>query len=153
MKIGLISDTHNYLDPKVPAIFKGIDHILHAGDVCVPKVILDLEAIAPVTAVLGNNDSFLTLKETEKVELAGKKFMVHHIVSVHDANQAIRRRIAREHPDVMVFGHTHEPFNQVIGRTWFINPGYAGKPRFSLSRSVAILHCEAGNMRLELINL
>ena len=48
MKIGVISDTHDHLDPKVPALLTGVDHILHAGDIGLPWLILQLENIAPV---------------------------------------------------------------------------------------------------------
>lgn len=149
MKIGVISDTHNHFDPKIPGLFAGVDHILHGGDIGLPWVILELEQIAPVTAVLGNNDAGLSFKETEIIELGGRKFMVHHIVDVHRPSDVVKRRLAREHPDVLVFGHSHKPFNEVIGKRLYFNPGYAGKPRFSLERTVAILHCEPSGVRAE----
>jgi putative phosphoesterase len=149
MKIGVISDTHNYFDPKIPGLFAGVEHILHGGDIGLPAVILDLEQIAPVTAVLGNNDAGLAYKETEVLSLAGRKFLVHHIIDVHHPAEPIARRIARENPDVVVFGHSHKPFNAVLGRRLYFNPGYAGKPRFGAQRSVAILHCEPAGIRAE----
>jgi putative phosphoesterase len=149
VKIGVISDTHNHFDPKIPGLFAGVDHILHGGDIGLPWVILELEQIAPVTAVLGNNDAGLDFKETEIIELGGRKFMVHHIVDVHRPSDVVKRRLAREHPEVVVFGHSHKPFNEVIGRTLYFNPGYAGKPRFSLERTVAILHCKPSGVRAE----
>ena len=72
MKIGVISDTHGYLDPRVESLFQGVDHILHAGDIGYASIILELEFIAPVTAVNGNNDAELTFKETECVEQIGR---------------------------------------------------------------------------------
>src|SRR5216110_2710106 len=60
MKICIISDTHGFLDPKVPELFAGVERILHAGDVGPHSLLLELEAIAPVTAVLGNTDTWLT---------------------------------------------------------------------------------------------
>jgi putative phosphoesterase len=149
MRIGVISDTHNHLDPKLPQLFAGVDHILHGGDVGLPWIILELESIAPVTAVLGNTDEGLHYKETEVIELGGRKFLVHHIVDVHRPAEPLRRRIAREKPDVVVFGHSHKPFNQAIGKTLYFNPGYAGKPRFGQPRSVAILHCDTKGLRAE----
>ena len=71
MKLGLISDTHDYLDPRIPELFAGVDHILHAGDVGRPLLIVELEQIAPVTAVTGNTDEGLPLRETELVTLDG----------------------------------------------------------------------------------
>src|SRR4051794_7089889 len=117
MKIGVISDTHNHFDPKIRTLFAGVDHILHAGDIGLPWVILELESIAPTTTVLGNNDEGLSFKETEVVPLCGRKFLVHHIVNVRQPSETIARRIARERPDVVVFGHSHKPFNEVIGTT------------------------------------
>src|SRR5258705_3513061 len=57
LRIGVISDTHNFLDPKVPELFAGVDHILHAGDIGQARLILELEGIAPVTADLGKKNS------------------------------------------------------------------------------------------------
>ena len=153
MKIGVLSDTHGHFDPKIPKLFAGVDHILHGGDIGLPWLILELEQIAPVTAVLGNNDAGLEFQETEVAELDGRKFLLHHIVDPRKPADAIQRRIIRETPDVVVFGHTHKPFAEVMGRTLFFNPGYAGKPRFNLPRSVAILHCEADRIRPEFIEL
>ena len=153
MKIGVLSDTHGHFDPKIPKLFAGVDHILHGGDIGLPWLILELEQIAPVTAVLGNNDAGLEFQETEVAELHGRKFLLHHIVDPRKPADAIQRRIIRETPDAVVFGHTHKPFAEAMGRTLFFNPGYAGKPRFNLPRSVAILHCEADRIRPEFIEL
>jgi len=152
MKIGVISDTHNFLDPKIPELFAGVDHILHAGDIGSAWIIFQLEQIAPVTAVLGNNDLGLSFKETEIVELAGRKFMVHHIVNPQALDQPIARHILRQRPDVLVFGHTHKQFKETLGMLFF-NPGYAGRPKFGAARSVAILHCDEKEIRAELVAL
>lgn len=149
MKIGVISDTHNHLDPKILGIFAGVDHILHAGDIGLPWIIMELENIAPVTAVLGNNDAGLDFKDTEVVQLANRKFLVHHIVDTHHPAETLRRRIEKEKPDVVVFGHTHKSFNEQVGPVLYFNPGYAGKPRFGYPRSVAILHCDDKEIRPE----
>ena len=153
MKIGVISDTHGHLDSKIPKLFAGVDHILHGGDIGMPWLILELEQIAPVTAVLGNNDTGLDFRETELAELEGRKFLLHHIVDPRKPAESIQRRIIRENPDAVVFGHTHQPFHETIGRTLYFNPGYAGKPRFNLTRSVGILHCDCRGIRPELLAL
>ena len=153
MKLGVISDTHGHFDPKIPKLFVGVDHILHGGDIGLPWLILELEQIAPVTAVLGNNDVGLEFKETEVAEFDGRKFLVHHIVVPREPAKAIHRRIIREGPDVVVFGHTHKPFCETMGRTLYFNPGYAGKPRFNLARNVAILHCDMNGIRPEFFEL
>lgn len=153
MRIGVISDTHGFLDSRVPKIFDGVEHILHAGDIGYTSIILELENIAPVTAVLGNNDAGLNFNETEVVVLAGRKFLVHHIVSVHALHDVVRRRIEKEKPDVVVFGHTHQPHSETVGTTLYFNPGYAGKPRFNLERTVAVLHCDGDKLRAEFRSL
>jgi uncharacterized protein len=154
MKIGVISDTHNYLDPHIPLLFAGVDHILHAGDIGRPAILLELEQVAPVTAVGGNTDDpGFHYRQTELVQLAGRKFLLRHIVDPHARGDSLRERLARDHPDVVVFGHTHKPFCQTIGRVIFFNPGYAGKRRFLDKRSVAIFHCEPTGLRPEYLPL
>jgi len=153
LRIGVISDTHNFLDAKVPELFAGVDHILHAGDIGQARLILELEGIAPVTAVLGNTDSGLHYRETEIAELDGRKFLVHHIVNPHALDEALQGRLHREKPAVVIFGHTHKQFSETIGSTLFFNPGYAGKSRFGMPRSVAILRCTEKEIRAEFIPL
>jgi putative phosphoesterase len=153
MKIGVISDTHNFLDPKVFKLFLGVEHILHAGDIGSVPIISELEKIAPVTAVLGNNDGGLPFQETEIIELADKKFLVHHIVFPPAPSEKLKARIARERPDAVIFGHTHKRFCQTIDGILFFNPGYSGKPKFGVERSVAILHCVESEIRAEYLSL
>ena len=153
MKIGILSDTHGFFDPKINQLFAGVEHILHAGDVGPHSLLLELEAIAPVTAVLGNTDTWLDLKMTELAEIGGRKFLVHHIVNPHALTDELKDRLATSRPDAVVFGHTHKPFCQTLGGVLYLNPGYAGKQRFALERSVAILHCGVEEMRGEFIAL
>ena len=154
LRIGVISDTHNYFDPRIPQLFAGVEHILHVGDIGLPSIILALEQIAPVTAVAGNTDDpGFHYPTTGVVELARRKFLVHHIVNPQSLADPIRARIARERPDVVVFGHTHKPFCQTIGDTLFFNPGYAGKSRLGLERTAAILHCGEKKIRAEYLPL
>jgi putative phosphoesterase len=153
VKVGVLSDTHGHLDKKILKLFEGVDHILHAGDIGLPWLILELQQIAPVTAVLGNNDMGLEYKETEVVQLGGRKFLVHHIVTVGALEKKVHRRIIKENPDVVVFGHTHARFCQNIGQTLYFNPGYAGTPKHASARSVAILHCDESGITAEYTDL
>jgi len=153
VKIGVISDTHGHLDPKVESLFQGVDHILHAGDIGFASIILELEFVAPVTAVLGNNDPGLSFKETESLELGGKKIIVHHIVNPRELSDKLSHRIQRERPDLVVFGHTHRAFSETVNGIHFFNPGYAGKPKFGAERSVAILELDGGGFKPKFIRL
>jgi len=154
VKLGLISDTHDYLDPKVAKLFKGVDHILHAGDIGMPALLLELELIAPVTAVAGNTDDpTFGYRQTRLVKLADRKFLIHHIVDPHDLRDDLKSLCAKEQPDVVMFGHTHKPFCERINGMLFLNPGYAGKQRFDQPRSVALLHCHVKALRHEFISL
>jgi putative phosphoesterase len=137
--VGLISDTHGFLDPQVHEHFAGVDHIIHAGDIGWPSLVLELAAIAPVTAVRGNTDTHPGWPDTAVVRLDGRCLLVHHIVRPHRLHPDLARRLATEKPDAVVFGHTHAPFRQVIDGVWFVNPGSAGEGRNGQPRSLARL--------------
>lgn len=153
MKIGVISDTHDFLDPRVKELFAGVDHILHAGDIGTVWITFQLEQVAPVTAVTGNTDSGLRFKETELVILAGRKFIIQHIVDPRTPDERLRRLIATHTPDAVIFGHTHKAFDQAVNGTRFFNPGYAGRPKFNQPRSVAVFHCDNTGTTPEFISL
>jgi uncharacterized protein len=147
MKIGVISDTHGYFDPKLPGLFNGVEHILHGGDVGYPSIIQKLEEIAPVTAVLGNTDDpGFGWRELEVVELGGVAFLVHHIVDPRFLTDRLRQAVDRHDPHMVVFGHTHKPFDDRVGGRRYFNPGYAGKPRSGVERSVAVLEAAHGRV-------
>ena len=95
----------------------------------------------------------LPFKETEVIKLAARKFLIHHIVNPHMPDERVLERIARELPDVIVFGHTHKRFCETLGGILFFNPGYSGKPKLNLERSAAILHCDEKEIRHEFIPL
>lgn len=152
MKIGLISDTHGFLDPQLPKIFRGVDHILHAGDIGPDRLLAQLESIAPVTAVLGNTDSSNWIALTETPTLGNYKFLIHHIVEPHSLTAELETQIKRVQPHIVLFGHTHRRFEETINDVLFINPGYSGQPKQGAERSVAVLHLEK-TLRVEFISL
>jgi putative phosphoesterase len=153
-RIGVISDTHNFLDPVVPGLLAGVTHILHAGDIGSSRVLSELETVAPVTAVGGNTDDpGFRYRLTSVVGIAARKFLLRHIVDPHAPDDGLRERLQRERPDVVVFGHTHKPFCEWINGVLFFNPGYAGKARFNLPRSLALLHCDETGIRPEFLSL
>ena len=141
MKIGLISDTHGYFDPRIPELFEGVERILHAGDIGSYSILNSLEEIAPVTAVLGNTDGVMNVRESEVLRWNGNVFLLRHIVDVHSIEGELQDQLTRVDPRFVIFGHTHKPLCEEIQGRWFLNPGYAGRQRFDLPRSVAILEC------------
>ena len=153
LKIGIISDTHGHLDLHVEKIFQGVDHILHAGDIGFASMILELQCVAPVTAVLGNCDGDLGFPLTASLEIGGIKILLHHIVNPHALTEPLAARLRQEQPDVVVFGHTHKKFEQTVEGILFLNPGYAGKPKLGAERSLAILHLSGKKLRTEFIPL
>src|SRR4051794_13565792 len=120
MRVGLISDTHGLLRPEVLAFLEGSDHIVHAGDVCDAGVLDALRAIAPVTAVRGNNDRgawAAALRESELVRL-GDVF----VYAIHDlAEIDIEPRAAEVR--VVVSGHSHRPSIDERDGVLYVNPG------------------------------
>jgi putative phosphoesterase len=137
MRIGLVSDTHGLLRPQALEALRGSDHIVHGGDIGKDGAILEqLRALAPVTAVRGNNDVgewAAAIRETETIEVGGIRIHV-----LHDL-KALAIDPAGEKIDVVVAGHSHKPLVDRRGAVLYVNPGSAGPRRFSLPVSVARL--------------
>ena len=127
--VGILSDNHGDWPPHIAESLAGVDAIIHAGDIGPYKLVLDMEAIAPSTAVLGNTDGDMPINESAVVMLDGKKFFVQHIVDPHRLQASLRERLKSIEPDVVVFGHTHEPYCETIGGILFLNPGSVTRPR------------------------
>ncbi|MCI0845853.1 MAG: metallophosphoesterase family protein [Chloroflexi bacterium] len=150
MLIGVVSDTHGYLNPKVPELLAGVEHILHAGDIGDAGIIAELARIAPVTTVRGNNDRTgpeSLFPEEVTVELDGWNFFLTHEVKVpkgpDDPSMETYRKAGA---DVVVFGHSHIALQRQIGTVLFFNPGAAGKRRFKVVPSIGILKLELGRV-------
>lgn len=154
MKIGVISDTHNFLDPEALSLMEGVEHILHGGDVGQSRVLLELEQIAPVTAVLGNTDDpGFGYPLFASAEIAGCRFLLHHIVNPAAPTLELDRRVQAVRPQAVIFGHTHKPYSGAHDGVLYFNPGYAGKTRFGLQRSIGFIHVEGGALRTEIVPL
>jgi uncharacterized protein len=150
MRIGIISDTHNLLRAEVFERFAGVEHILHAGDVGSPDILHELGSIAPVTAVWGNTDGWELRErapEVAHVTLAGASIVVLHGMQLGSPTP---RLAAGAYPDadLVVFGHSHRPVIQRVGRVLAINPGSAGRQRFSDPVTLAVAEVD-GPDRIE----
>jgi putative phosphoesterase len=147
LRLGVISDTHGLLRAEVLEVFEGVDHILHGGDVGTWDVLVELQALAPVTAVYGNVDGFeirSKLPQVVAVELDGFRIVVTHGDQLGKPTPA-KLHAAFPDAEIVVYGHTHKPLLELVDKTVTVmNPGGAGAPRFGLLPSVGILELEAG---------
>lgn len=154
MLIGVISDTHGLFDQSIVSIFDGVDAIIHAGDIGKLEVITRLEELAPVFAVEGNNDSFKRFPVERVEEMAGRRIVIRHIFGeLHQIKQSDRKMIEHIQPHVVVFGHSHRPYQHMLDRTLLFNPGSAGPRRFSLPRTVGILTLTREGAEAQIRNL
>jgi hypothetical protein len=143
MQVGVISDTHDYLNPKVFDVFKHVERILHAGDIGSADVIIQLSAIAPIVAVSGNMDTPPVTERypvDQRVQLAGADiFMTHNGGMLLRSPSEFKARCGPKRPDVFVWGHTHRAEVKHVNGMLTVNPGSASRPMFDLPASVAIL--------------
>jgi putative phosphoesterase len=146
MKVGVISDTHvpgaaASLPPAVFEIFKGVDLILHAGDIVKSSVLHELETIAPVEAVAGNMDDHeLHLRLPAKKVLTLGRFTIgltHGKYRIDLQKEMIRKDFASV--DLIVYGHSHIPFWGKVDGIWFLNPGSPTDKQHAPYNSVALL--------------
>ena len=144
--VGILSDNHSDWPPHIAESLAGVDAIIHAGDIGPYKLVLDMEAIAPTTAVLGNTDGDMPINESAVVTLDGKKFFVQHIVDPLRLQATLRERLKRIEPDVVVFGHTHMPFCETLGGVLFLNPGSVTQPRGDYRPSMVRLTIDHGKI-------
>jgi uncharacterized protein len=138
MRIGLISDTHGLMRAEALAALAGVDRILHAGDVGRLSVLRELQGIAPVDAVSGNiDDPLFALPQHLDLVIDGVRVHVSH---GHELGAPTPQKLAAAYDaDVIVYGHTHKPLIETVGRKLVVNPGAAGARRFNLAPSVAML--------------
>jgi putative phosphoesterase len=145
--VGVISDTHGYLDPRVASAFGAVDLILHAGDVGSLDVLDALRAIAPVVAVRGNNDDKLGglgLPPTADVAAGG---LAIHLV--HRLPDAVPQRETR----VVVFGHSHRALSRWSEGRLYLNPGAAGRVGFHTVQTAALMSLENGEVSYTFVEL
>jgi putative phosphoesterase len=151
MKLGIVSDTHGLLRPEVAPALKGVDRILHLGDVGKISILDELAKIAPVTAIRGNVDSdgpCAKLAETEVVLVEGVYlYMVHDVKALH-LDPAAAKFAA------VLSGHTHVPNFSTKKGVLYFNPGSCGPRRFELPVTIGLLTVSAhGEFKPEVVHL
>jgi len=171
MIIGLVSDTHAFFDPRLEEALRGAEVIVHAGDVGSEDVLDELRRMAPVHAVRGNVDPpgagwplTLTLK------LGGVVLHALHILPAAQSDlkrwadsarasgsipKPAGRLLAAVDPaaEVVVCGHSHEPCLLTFGGVLWVNPGSAGRKRFKLPRTCALLNVSHSSVEAEIVAL
>lgn len=151
MKIGVVSDTHGLLRPEVLPALRGVEQILHLGDVGRPSILRELEKIARVTAIRGNVDregECAKLPETDVVLIEG-----HYLYMLHDLKTLHLDPAAAKFAAVL-FGHTHVPNYYTKKGVLYFNPGSCGPRRFELPVTVGLLTVgKDGELRPEIVTL
>jgi len=148
--IGVISDTHGLLRPEAVVALRGVDLILHAGDVGNSEILQTLKEIAPVVAVRGNNDKGDWAEELPHWEVTEVEAI--HIYMIHDVKEMDLSPAAAGF-QVVVSGHSHKPSVEERKGVLFVNPGSAGPRRFNLPVSVARLRVSGQLVSAEVIKL
>lgn len=161
MKIGVIADTHIPRQSKeLPKViferFKGADLILHAGDLTTSTVLDELRQITPnVEAVIGNmDDQTVALPIKRLIDAGGLKIGLIH---GWGAPMGMRSRIWNEFkddaPNIIIFGHTHQPEKTTMHNVLFLNPGSPTDKMFTSVNSIALLNIEDGKADAQIIML
>lgn len=161
IKIGLISDTHNYLDPQVFDYFKNCDEIWHAGDFGTIEIANKLKKIAPLLGVYGNIDGDDIRNEYplhQRFEREGVKFWMTHIGGIPGRYCIpIREEIETNTPEVFICGHSHIlkiARDQTLNKMLYINPGAAGRQGFQEYRTIVRFDIDKGKiLNVEAIEL
>lgn len=136
MKVGVISDTHGLLRPEALAALQGCERIIHAGDIGSPQILEALSAIAELHVVRGNNDLGADwaghIADCLQFDLGGwQVLLVHDIADVPTPlDPGVR---------LVITGHSHKPLIEWRGERLYLNPGSAGRRRFKLPVTLALL--------------
>jgi len=150
LRIGLICDTHGLLRPEAESFLAGCDHIIHGGDIGGPDILGRLATIADVTAVRGNNDKgdwARSLAETQKLRFGNTGIHV-----IHDlARMDIEPKSAGA--AVVISGHSHRPRILEKDGVLYVNPGSAGRRRFTLPISIGELLIDGNSIVARLAKL
>ena len=150
IRLGVISDTHGLLREEAVGALRGVDRILHAGDVGDPEILATLGAMAPVTAVRGNMDAGAWARElpgTEVAEVGGLALYMLHDLDELDLDPGVAGFAG------VIFGHTHMPEVRWADGVLYLNPGSAGPIRGSKPVSLAVLEVTGGLMSPRIIPL
>lgn len=151
MKVGLISDTHGHLAPEIFDLFKGVELILHAGDIGSEQVITELSALAPVRAVYGNTDRFPLVSHYKRIDFFKLEKYCACLTHIVSSPKTFAYELFKMNKcvDLVIFGHTHRAEQSRFKDILFINPGSASQPRYGKTRSVGLLEIVNNQVKVE----
>ena len=160
MKVGLLSDTHGYLDPSIFDYFKDCDEIWHAGDVGNVALLETLENFKPLRAVFGNIDGHdirIRTEETALIACGGMRIMMTHIAGKPPSfTKNIRALLVAKQPNILVCGHSHI-LKVIFDKKYnvlYLNPGAAGKHGFHKVKTLLRFDIEQGKIfNMEVIEI
>ncbi len=157
MLFGVVADTHGYFQPRLSALFEGVDQILHAGDIGRREVVEALSEIAPVVAVHGNVDGgqlAVNYPVWTEMEAEGHKLLLIHrggpAMKAEPTLVAILRRVQ---PEIVVYGHTHRAQVGWEGGMYYFNPGLGGRSRLGVQPTAGLLSVEAEGVEGKILSL
>jgi putative phosphoesterase len=147
MRLGVVADTHcpefaDRLPQRLLDVLRGVDLILHAGDINAEATLAELRQVAPVEAVRGDHDDAFVLPRSRELIVEGKRIVIVHgnrsrwleepntllwtlSLGYFTPHRGLPRALRRSFPgaDAIVFGHTHRPYAQTIDGVLLFNPG------------------------------
>ena len=159
MIIGVLSDTHSLnIPPAVLDRFKSVDLIIHAGDICDLSTLKLLKKMAPTKAVSGNMDEIdvkkiLPIKEV--IDCGQLKIGVTH-GHLGDGRDALKNAMSSfkdDKMDVVIFGHSHNAVNELVGSTLYFNPGSPNDVVKAKFFSYGLISIEGGKIKAEIIKI
>lgn len=158
--VGILSDSHGYLDPRIKDTVNQCDYIVHAGDIFNAYVLEQLKPKKEVIAVAGNNDydSFWSEEEVDivnalphddQLELPGGLLVVEHGHRLGNHPEHEQFRDNHQDARLIVYGHTHHRIIDKEANPWVVNPGASGKVRTHGGPSCLILHASENEWTIE----
>lgn len=150
VRVGLISDTHGLLRTEAIGFLRDSDFIIHGGDIGNAGILDELRALAPVTAVRGNNDKGAwaeSLPETEVLQVDESFVYVLHDLAALDIDPGAAGF------RVVVSGHSHRPRIEEREGVLYVNPGSAGPRRFKLAVAAGKLIFAEGKISARIVDL
>jgi putative phosphoesterase len=138
LKIGILSDSHGWIHPDIISLMNTCDQIVHAGDIIEEQTLSVLTQ--PLTAVRGNNDKHIKLKDIETLSLPGGKIVIEH-GQEHGWQTPSHKSLRQTHPNAraIIYGHTHKQVIDTESSPWIINPGASGAVRNGGSSKCLVL--------------